>query len=99
MFSKRASLILLSSLLLALPLAGRAQSEPQLVDKYKTFAGSDANADALVTGLRNGTEVKLSDGKTATSFTPATLKMGDGDVNIAHALAEASLNRQGRTHP
>ena len=98
MFSKRASLILLSSLLLALPLAGRAQ-EAQLIDRYKTFAGSDANAGALVTGLRNGTEVKLSDGKTATSFTPPTRKMGDGNVNIALALAEASLKQQGTTNP
>jgi hypothetical protein len=99
MFSNRASLILLSSLLLALPLAGRAQSETQLVDKYKTFAGSDANAEALVTGLRNGTEVKLSDGKTTTSFTPPTRKMGDGNVNIALALAEASLQQQGIKNP
>jgi len=99
MFSKRASVILLSSLLLALPLAGRAQSEAQLIDRYKTFAGSDANAGALVTGLRNGTEVKLSDGKTTASFTPPTGKMGDGNVNIALALAEASLQQQGITNP
>jgi hypothetical protein len=99
MFTKRTPPILLSIMLLALPLAGRTQSETQLVDKYKTFAGSDANAKALVTGLRDGTAVKLSDGNTSTSFTPPTGKMGDGNVNIALALAEASLKQQGITNP
>ncbi len=99
MLSKHSSLILLSSMLLALPLAGRAQSEAQLVDQYKTFAGSDANATALVNGLRDGKAVTLSDGKTSTSFTPPTGKMGNGNVNIALALAEASLKEKGITNP
>ena len=37
MLKKHGSLILLSSMLFALPLAARAQSETQLVDKYTTF--------------------------------------------------------------
>ena len=99
MLKKQGSSILLSSMLLALPLAGRAQSETQLVDKYTTFAGSDANAKSLVTGLHDGREVKLTSGSTTTSFTPPTGKMGNGNVNIALALADASLKQQGITNP
>jgi hypothetical protein len=99
MLSKQSSLIFLSSMLLALPLAGRAQSQTQLVDKYSTFAGSDANAKSLVTGLREGKEVKLTDGKTTTSFTPPTGKLGEGNVNIALALAQESLKEKGITNP
>ena len=99
MLKKHGSLILLSSMLFALPLAARAQSETQLVDKYTTFAGSDANAKSLVTGLHDGREVKLTSGSTTTSFTPPTGKMGNGNVNIALALADASLKQQGITNP
>lgn len=99
MSSRHSSLILVSSILFALPLAGRAQSETQLVEQYKNFAGSGANATALVNGLRDGKEVTLTDGKTSTSFTPPTGKMGNGNVNIALALAEASLKEKGITNP
>ena len=53
MFRRRIPLIVASSLLLALPLAARAQSESKLVDEYKTLAGSEANAKSLVSGLRD----------------------------------------------
>src|SRR6266581_7177584 len=99
MLTKRIPLIVASSLLLALPLAVRAQSETQLVDKYKTLAGSDANAKSLVTGLHDGKEVTLTDGKTTTTFTPPTGKMGGGNVNIALALADESLKQKGITNP
>ncbi|HEY3077160.1 MAG TPA: hypothetical protein VGJ74_18475 [Burkholderiales bacterium] len=99
MFNRRIPLIVASSMLLALPLAVRAQSETQLVDKYKTLAGSDANAKSLVTGLRDGKEVTLTDGKTTTAFTPPTGKMGGGNVDIALALADESLKQKGITNP
>ena len=99
MFSKRVPLIVASSMLLALPLGARAQSESKLVDEYKTLAGSEANAKSLVSGLRDGKQVTLTDGKTTTSFTPPTGKMGNGSVDNALLLAQAKLKQQGVTNP
>lgn len=82
------------SVLLSLPAA--AQSTPKLVDRYTPLAGSPENSKSLVTGLRDGTEVKFSDG---TTYTPKTGKMGNGNVDNALALAEADLKRQGITNP
>jgi len=67
-------LILIGSALLALPFAVWSQtgsttttdtkttpeSTDRLIQKYTAFAGSEDNAKSLVTGLRSGTEVKLS---------------------------------------
>ena len=106
--TKRAALLLTASALLALPLALWAQAESaakttesadRLIQKYTPLAGSEDNAKSLVTGLRDGTEVKLSSGTTSTSFTSPTGKMGFGNVNIALSLAEASLKQQGITSP
>lgn len=85
--------------MLALPFAARAENRDQLVKEYSGFAGSDANAGSLVDGLRDGKEVKLTDGKTTTTFTPATGKMGNGNIKIALALAEADLRKKGVTNP
>ena len=85
--------------LLTFPLAAWPENRDQLVKEYSDFAGSDANSKALVDGLRDGKEVKLSDGKTTTTFTPATGKMGFGNVKIALAIAEADLKKQGITDP
>jgi hypothetical protein len=85
--------------LLALPLAATAENRDQLVKEYSDFAGSDANSKSLVDGLRNGKEVTLTDGKTTTKFTPPTGKMGNGNVKIALAIAEADLKKQGITDP
>ena len=90
---------LIVAALLALPLAALAQSEEQLVERYTTLAGSKQNADSLVTGLRDGKEVKLTRGTTTETFTPPTGKMGYGNVDSALALAEASLKQQGITNP
>jgi len=95
MFRKHAWLILMSGMLLALPLAASSQSKDQLIEKYTPLAGSEANATSLVTGLRDDKEVNLS----GTKFTPPTKKMGYGNVNIALALAEAELKKQGITNP
>ncbi|TAN06017.1 MAG: hypothetical protein EPN36_05255 [Rhodanobacteraceae bacterium] len=84
----------------------------KLATTYTTFAGSDANANALVDGLRNGTAITLettstvknangttSTVTTPTTFQPATGKLGYGNVNIALALAEADLGKLGITDP
>jgi len=94
----RTVLLLTASALLSSPLALWAQAE-SLIQKYAPLAGSEDNAKSLVTGLRDGTEVKLSSGATSTSFTSPTGKMGFGNVNITLSLAEASLKQQGITSP
>ena len=81
-------------MLLSLPAV--AQSTSKLIDRYTPLAGSQENSKSLVAGLRDGTEVKLSDG---TTITPKTGKMGNGNVDNALALAEADLKRQGITNP
>jgi len=94
----KTALLLTASALLALPLPLRAQAE-SLIQKYAPLAGSEDNAKSLVTGLRDGTAVKLSSGTTSTSFTSPTGKMGYGNVNLALSLAEARLKQQGITNP
>jgi len=96
----------LAAFLFALPLVAPAherdatQPEDRLVDKFTRFAGSKANAEALVNGLRNDQEVKLTSAQGATtSFTPKTGKMGFGSVNISLTLAKATLAQQGITRP
>lgn len=85
---------------------GRAASH--LSGEFATFAGSDANSKALVSGLRDGTAIALddvttnADGTTTTTpmtFQPATGKMGYGNVKIALSLAEATLAKGGITDP
>lgn len=78
----------------------------KLIAQYSLWAGSQSNAKALVQGLNIGTSVTLSSGAgtgsnagTATTFTPATSKLGMGEVNIALSLAKASLAQQGITNP
>jgi hypothetical protein len=80
---------------------GHAERGPEhgLVEKYDRFAGSDRNARELVHGLRNDSQIDLrKDGKT-TTFTPATGKMGWGNVAHALALAKASLADHGIRNP
>src|SRR6185312_16307633 len=72
----------------------------RLTTEFTPFAGSDANAQALVNGLRSGSAVTLTETvagtnggpstTTTTTFTPDTGKMGYGNVKIALSLAEAS---------
>jgi hypothetical protein len=70
-------------------------SMDKLVDKYATLAGSKENARKLVTGLRDGGDIKIG---SETIKTP-TDKMGVGNVNIALALTEAKLDQQGIEKP
>src|SRR3954470_6457310 len=96
----------LAALLFALPLVAPAherdagQADDRLVDQFARFAGSKSNAEALVNGLRNDQEVKLtSTTQGPAAFTPNTDKMGVGNVNIALTLAKATLAEQGITRP
>jgi hypothetical protein len=90
---------LVCAVLVSLPLAARSENNDQLVDRYTALAGSKQNAKALVAGLREGKEVTLSRSGTTATFTPPTGKMGYGNVDIALALAEASLKEKGITRP
>ena len=87
---------LAAAAILVVSVPAAAQSTSKLVDRYTPLAGSQENSRALVSGLRDGKEVKLSDG---TTFTPKTGKMGNGNIDNALALAEADLKRQGITNP
>ena len=78
------------------------QESTRLRGEFSSFAGSDTNAQALVTGLRNGSAIILqnADGtSSATAIQPVTGKLGYGNVKIALSLAEASLAKAGITNP
>ena len=79
------------ALALALPCAAVAQSEQTLVERYTDLAGSRAGAQALVAGLRDGSDIELTYAGTKLTIDPPTGKMGNGNVNIALALTQASL--------
>ena len=80
-----------------------AQVTDSLGDLFATFVGSEDNAQALVTGLHDGTAVNLTttvDGQTSTStITPATSKLGYGNIFLALALAQEELTKLGITQP
>jgi hypothetical protein len=76
----------------------------KLIAQYSQWAGSKENAKSLVQGLNTGSTVTLSSGAgtsggTTNTFTPATSKLGVGEVGIALSLAKASLAQQGITNP
>lgn len=75
----------------------------ELTEKFTGLAGSADNATALVTGLRNGSDIKLvttvNGTATTTTFQPATGKLGYGNVFIALALAQSDLKEAGITNP
>lgn len=82
---------ILALALALLPCAAAAQSEQTLVERYTNLAGSRSGAQALVTGLREGSDIELTYSGTKLTIDPPTGKMGNGNVNIALALTEASL--------
>ena len=84
----------------ALAYESRSQVDERLVHKYSRFAGSEANAEALVEGLRYDRPVKLtSKSGSTTRFTPDTQKMGWGNVDNALAIAKGSLAQHGIYRP
>lgn len=81
-------------------------STTKLGTTYSKFAGSPSNAEALIAGLRDDTSITLvasPDGLNPTApsatFTPATGKLGYGNINIALSLAKADLAKQGISNP
>lgn len=86
---------------------GSAKVQGSLVTQFSGFAGSEANAQSLVTGLRSGTPITLTSpsttGSTTTTtaftFDPPTRPMGYGNVFISLALAKQQLANYGITDP
>ncbi len=83
---------------------GSTTVSDKISSDYSGFAGSSANSDSLVSGLRNGAPITLTstDAKgvtTSTTFTPPTGKMGYGNVSISLALAKQDLANAGITQP
>jgi hypothetical protein len=67
---------------------------------FESFAGSQKNATALVTGLREGSEITLVQrGHRPATFTPPTGKMGYGNVSTSLALAQYQLAQYGISDP
>lgn len=82
---------------------GDANASARIGAGFTSFAGSEENATALVTGLHNGTTVALTttvNGQVVTTeFQPATGKLGYGNAFISLALARDSLATAGITQP
>ena len=67
---------------------------------FQSFAGSKDNSTALVTGLRNGSEITLTQrGHRPATFTPPTRPMGYGNVSTSLALAQHQLAQYGIAQP
>jgi antitoxin (DNA-binding transcriptional repressor) of toxin-antitoxin stability system len=72
----------------------------KIAGDFESFAGSKRNSTALVTGLRSGAEVTLTQkGQPPARFTPATKPMGYGNVSTSLALARYQLGQQGIANP
>lgn len=73
---------------------------PRLTGRFTSFAGSDANAVALIEGLRSGTPITLGGtGSGEVTITPPTGRMGWGNVRHALDLAKAELAAAGVANP
>ena len=76
-----------------------------LAASFRTLAGSQENARALVEGLREGRRVRLIGPSTAefpavvTAFDPPTAEMTWNDVKLALMLARDALMAAGITRP
>jgi antitoxin (DNA-binding transcriptional repressor) of toxin-antitoxin stability system len=72
----------------------------KIAGDFESFAGSNENSTALVTGLRSGSEITLTqEGEPSATFTPATKPMGYGNVSTSLSLAKYQLAQQGITNP
>jgi hypothetical protein len=81
--------------------SGESKASTKTAETYSAFAGSRNNAESLATGLRQGSEISLTDpnGGTSTTFTPATKPMGYGNVDKAMALSSQQLATAGVAQP
>ena len=75
----------------------------RLSAEFRSFAGSARNAQSLVIGLRDGSEIILdhsvNGSSSGISFAPPTGRMGYSNVSIALSLARQYLAGQGIKHP
>jgi hypothetical protein len=72
----------------------------RLIEAFTDFAGSPANAQSLVEGLRNATAITMMDsGDAPKSFTPVTKPMNWREVRIALVIAQAELTSAGIAQP
>jgi hypothetical protein len=88
---------------LAASTAIAADDTARIASRYSDWAGSRANAEALVTGLRNGAPIALvtsgtDRSKSLAGFSPAG-PMSYDNVNTALANAQRSLSRMGISQP
>jgi hypothetical protein len=82
------------------PVDGTTKAALELIEKFSNLAGSTANSDALVTGLRTGRPIVLTNAtETKTTFTPPTKAMGFGNINIALSLVQSELTKLGIAQP
>lgn len=84
--------------------ATSAVTSNKLTSEFSTWAGSQENSAALVSGLRTGTPITLTEPgptgtATTTTFSPTTKPMGYGNIRIALSLARTQLASQGITNP
>ena len=98
--SLAASLALASS---AMAATATANDTARIASQHSSWAGSRANAEALVTGLRNGTPITLvttgaDRSMSLAGFSPAG-SMSYGNVNNALLNAQRSLTRAGIAKP
>ena len=91
-----------------IPVAVTTSTRPaeKLEAQYAVLAGSERNAESLITGLRDGKQVLLLATPDSTNpeaasvtFQPATGKLGYGNINIALSLVQADLAKAGITAP
>jgi hypothetical protein len=86
---------LIAAVVAIVPFWAVAQSPvDRLAETYSNLAGD--NTKALVLGLREKSSIVLSPSVT---IEPPTAAMGYGNIDIALALAQASLNEQNITAP
>ena len=75
-----------------------------LAGRFELFSGSRQNAQSLVTGLRQGSKIRLSASDPNSSpanfmFTPPTTPMSYGEISRVLSLAQAQLANRGITSP
>ena len=77
-----------------------AEPSSRIETQFSDFAGSSANAQSLVEGLRTGSDVTLTGADNATtSFDVPSGTSGYGEVAISLGLAQQSLASYGITEP
>ena len=98
--SLAASLAAASSAMAATAPAGDSS---RIISQYSSWAGSRANSEALVNGLRHGTTITLvttSPDRTVSlaGFTPAAA-LSESEITQALNSAQHTLHRLGVVHP